>query len=55
MKPLPGQACQQVWFYFIKRHALMLLIGREQSERHQIHSTAGHQKMMKADLREINL
>lgn len=45
MKPLPGQAYQQVWLYFIKLHALVLLIGRKQSERHQIHSTAGHQKL----------
>lgn len=33
----------------------MLLTGREQSERHEIRSTAGHQKTMKADLREFNL
>lgn len=44
MKPLPGQAYQQIWFYFTKLHTLVLLIGREQSERHQIHSTAVHQK-----------
>lgn len=54
VKPLPGKAYQQVCFYLIKLHLVILLTGREQSERQQIPSTAGQQKMKKGNLREMN-
>lgn len=54
VKLLPGKAYQQVCFYLIKLHLVILLTGREQSERQQIPSTAGHQKMKKGNLRGMN-
>lgn len=54
VKPLPGKAYQQVCFYLIKLHLVILLTGREQSERQQIPSTAGHQKMKNRHLRDLN-
>lgn len=51
IKALAGMAYQQVYFSFIKLHMLILLTGREWSEKYQIPRTVAHKKPKEGDQR----